>query len=217
MSVFFDTRAHKYDTAHVGHLDGGIDSKHIIASFLPNHTKSVIDLGIGTGLELEAIFKRFPDIEVTGLDIAGNMLQRLRERYLGKNIRLYQESYLDFDLGRSCYDAALSVMTLHHYSRETKVRLYRRIYDCIKRGGVYIECDYMLTEPEHEDAQALEAFYFSEFERLKKEQGLSGEKEYHYDTPCTVATQLKLLLRAGFSSAEVVKQWKNSAVIRAGK
>ena len=217
MSAFFNARADRYDTVHVGHVGGGIESKQVIASFLPDHTQSIIDFGIGTGLELVEIFKRFPDIEVTGLDISENMLTLLKERYPDKNIRLCQESYLDFDFGHNRYDVALSVMTLHHYTHETKTALYRRIYDCVKPNGVYIEGDYMLTESEHEDVQALEDHYFSEYERFKKEQGLSDGREYHYDTPCTVANQLKLLLSAGFSSAEVVRQWKNSVIIVAKK
>ena len=217
MAAFFNARADIYDTVHVGHLDGGMESKQIIASFLPDHTQSIIDFGIGTGLELENIYKRFPDVKVTGLDVAENMLRLLNEKYSDKNIRLYQVSYFDFDFGHCNYDAALSVMTLHHYDHNTKTELYRRIHDCLKHNGVYIESDYMLTESEREDAQALEDHYFSEYERLKKEQGLSDDKEYHYDTPCTVSNQVKMLLSAGFSSAEVVRQWKNSAVIIAKK
>jgi len=216
MADFFNARAERYDIVHVGHLDGGIESKHIIASFLPEHTQKIIDFGIGTGLELEEIFKRFPNVEVTGLDIAENMLQLLKEKYHDKNILLYRKSYLDFDFGRSCYDAALSVMTLHHYDHETKTKLYRRIHDCLKQNGIYIECDYILTEltgSEHKDLQALEDYYFSEYERIKKEQGITDDREYHYDTPCTVSNQIKMLLNAGFKFAGVVEKWKNSCII----
>jgi len=213
MSEFFNARADSYDTVHVGHLDGGIESKHIIASFLPDQTQTIIDFGIGTGLELEEIYKRFPNAEVTGLDIAENMLRLLSERYHNKNIRLHQKNYLDFDFGRTYYDVALSVMTLHHYDHKTKTGLYRRIRDCLKEDGVYIECDYMLSELEHDDVQALEEHYFSEYERLKKDQGITDSREYHYDTPCTVSNQIKMLLCAGFVSASVVWRRKNTVII----
>ncbi|MCL2159770.1 MAG: methyltransferase domain-containing protein, partial [Oscillospiraceae bacterium] len=114
MSAFFNSRAGIYNVKHIEGIGGGMESKHIIASFLPEHAKTLIDLGIGTGLELEAIFGRFPDIEVTGLDIAENMLKLLGESYPGKNIRLYCASYLEYDFGKGNYDVALSVMTLHH-------------------------------------------------------------------------------------------------------
>ena len=216
MSAFFNLRAESYNEVHVGHLDGGIESKNIIASFLPSHTKAIIDFGIGTGLELKGIFGRFPDAEITGLDIAQNMLELLKETYPDNKINLYCESYLDYDFGDTLYDAAVSVMTLHHYTHEVKSGLYQKIYKCIKQNGVYVECDYMLPASEHENPQEMENFYFSEYQRLKDEQGITDSREYHYDTPCTVDNQIKLLLKAGF--AEVSEVWdKGSTVILVAK
>ncbi|MCL2002926.1 MAG: class I SAM-dependent methyltransferase [Oscillospiraceae bacterium] len=215
MSDFFNTRAGHYNTVHLGHV-GGMESKQIIASFLPGHTKTVIDFGIGTGLELEGIFERFPHVEVTGLDIAENMLQLLRETYSDKNIHLHCTNYFEVDFGIELYDAAISVMTLHHYTHEVKAGLYKRIRNCIKPKGVYIECDYMLSECEHENAREMEDFYFSEYERLKNEQGLTDDRQYHYDTPCTVKHQIKMLLEAGFT--DVVEVWRreNTVILMAG-
>ena len=207
MSAFFNSRAERYNVVHVEHIDGGMESKNIIASFLPIYTKTIMDFGIGTGLELAEIFMRFPDIEVTGLDIADNMLQLLRETYPDKNIRLHCESYLDFDFGNCRYDVALSVMTLHHYSHKTKTDLYRKIYDCIKQNGVYIECDYMVSEQELED------LYFAEYDRLKTEQGITDTREYHYDTPCTAENQLKMLSEAGFKNVREVWRRNNTVIL----
>ena len=72
------------------------------------------------------------------------MLQLLKESYPDKNINLHCKSYLDYDFGNSLYDVALSVMTLHHYTHKTKARLYRKIYNCIRENGVYVECDYIM-------------------------------------------------------------------------
>ena len=216
MGAFFNKRSEYYNEKHLEHV-GGIETKHMIASLLPDNTKSIIDLGIGTGLELEAIFKRFPDIEVTGFDIAENMLEVLKKTYPGKSITLHCENYLSYDLGVEIYDVALSVLTLHHYSHETKTNLYRKIYKCIKQNGIYIERDYMLTEPDRDKAQEMEDFYFSEYNRLKDEQGINDDKEYHYDTPCTVSNQVKMLLAAGFSNVKEVLRQENAAVLIAEK
>jgi len=217
MSAFFNERALKYDEVHVGHINGGMESKLVIASFLPTQTKALVDLGIGTGLELEAVFERFPNIEITGYDIAGDMLRLLLGKYPGKNINLYLENYLDCNLGKGVYDAAISVMSLHHYTRDVKTALYRRICDCLKSDGVYIECDYMLSEYEYEDAQAQEDWYFAEYERIKKEQGISDSREYHYDTPCTISNQIKMLHAAGFADVNEVWRNRNTVVVLANK
>ena len=217
MSIFFNNRAQIYDEKHIEHLDGGMESKNIITSFFPPHTKTLIDLGIGTGLELDAIYKRFPEIKVTGLDIAENMLKLLQEKYPDRKIRLYCESYFHYDFGNCLYDVALSVMTLHHYNHQTKKDLYRKIYNCINRNGVYIECDYMLSEYEYENPQEQEDLYFSEFERLKNEQGITDNREYHFDTPCTVSNQKKMLIEAGFTSVNEVWRNKNTVILIADK
>lgn len=216
MGAFFNDRAKNYNTAHLEYI-GGIESKHVIASFLPDNAEAIIDLGIGTGLELEAIFKRFPDINVTGLDLADNMLKILRESYPDKNIELHCASYLDYDLGICRYDAALSVMTLHHYGYKEKAALYHRIYNCIKPGGLYIECDYMLSLQEYANAQEMEDSYFSEFERLKNEQGITDGTKYHYDTPCTVSNQTKMLLTSGFKDVKEVWRQGNTVILMADK
>lgn len=217
MSAFFNERANRYDKVHIEHIGGGMESKKIIASFLPENTRALIDLGIGTGLELEEIFVRFPEAEVTGLDVAEDMLRQLRLKYTGRNITLYNASYLDFDLGSCAYDAALSVMTLHHYSHEVKTGIYRRILRCLKEDGVYIECDYMLSEHDHDNAQEMEDFHFSEYERIKKELGINDGREYHYDTPCTVSNQKRMLLDAGFASVREAWRVPHNVILVASK
>ena len=217
MSEFFNNRAGIYDAVHPTHLGGGMESKNIIASFLPEHTKTLIDFGIGTGLELEAIYKRFPNIEATGLDIAEKMLERLKEKYPDKNIKLFQKSYLDFDFGDCRYDAAISLMTLHHYDHKTKTELYQKIHNCLNRGGVYIECDYMLHEDDCENAQETEDINFSEYKRLKDELGITDGREYHFDTPCTVANQKKMLLSAGFTDVKEAWHIGNTIILIANK
>ena len=217
MSAFFNNRAGIYDTVHPEHLGGGMESKRVIASFLPEHTKTLVDFGIGTGLELEAILKRFPDIEITGLDIAEQMLAKLREKYRGDNIKLYCESYLTYDFGNLRYDAAISLMTLHHYDRKTKTGLYRRIHDCLVPNGVYVECDYMLHGDDYENAQEVEDFNFSEYRRLKEELGITDGREYHFDTPCTVENQKKMLTDAGFAGVKEAWHTGNTVILVANK
>ena len=201
--TFFNDLASDYDQIIADKADADIESKQLVAPFLPKHTKNLIDFGIGTGMELEAIFARFPDIDVTGLDIAENMLKLLEERYADKNLRLLCESYLDYDFGSEQYDAALSIKTLHHYNHDVKTNLYKKIHQCLKPNGVYIECDKMVLE------QAEEDFYFTEYERLKLEQSVNDDQVYHYDTPCTLENQTKMLLAAGFSS--VTEVWRKES------
>ena len=217
MRDFFNNRAHVYDAVHLEHIDGGMESKQIIASLLPKHVKTLLDLGVGTGLELDAIFGRFPGIHVTGLDVAQNMLDLCVEKYPGKHLYLRHDSYLNCDLGTNLYDAALSVMSLHHYSHSIKANLYQKIYNCIRIDGVYIECDYMLSESEYDDPQQMEDFYFAERKRLMREQNITDDGDYHYDTPRTVTNQINMLQMAGFITVKETWRKKNTVILTAQK
>lgn len=217
MSVFFNSRADIYDVRHIEGIDGGKESKTVLASFLPPGTTRLLDFGIGTGLELDEIVRRFPEIGITGIDLSEKMLQKIKERFGNRDITLFCGDYLTFDFGENCYDAVLSAMTLHHYAPAVKLELYRKIYRCLSESGVYLENDYMLSEYEFEDPQKREAELFAEYERLKGEQLLSDGVHYHFDTPCTVDTQKKLLGAAGFRSVKEVWREKNNVTLLASK
>ena len=58
----------------------------------------VLNLGIGTGLELSGLHSRAPNARITGIDLSGEMLNRLRSEYsnLGKRLQIIHGSYLEF-------------------------------------------------------------------------------------------------------------------------
>lgn len=217
MKEFFNRRYEDYDEKHISGIDGGMESKRVLASFLPDETKMILDLGIGTGLELEEIYKRFPQMKVVGIDIAEKMLEKLKNKYKEKDIELHQVSYFEYEFEQEYFDAVMSVMTLHHYSHEVKTALYKRIHDSIKKDGMYIECDYMISEKECSDPEKMEDYFFAEYERLKEKQCLDKNTEYHYDTPCSVLNQRQMLLQVGFKSVQEVWRIKNTVILIAKK
>lgn len=222
MDDFFNDRYKCYDEVHTSGIDGGIESKEVIANLLPPSAKNILDIGIGTGLELKSIFNRFPEMHVTGIDIAVNMMDYLKEKYKneyeGGYIDLLHMSYFDYEYSEKSFDAVISVMTLHHYNHKIKTDIYRKIRSALKDGGVYIESDYMISELKNENPQSIENEYFSNLEKFIKEQGLDEKSEYHYDTPCTVPNQVKMLYAAGFSKVEITHRFgSNTTVLRCTK
>lgn len=192
-------------------VDGCREAYGEMSKLVPENTKNLLDLGCGTGLELEAIFKRFPDISVTGIDLTKAMLDKLEEKYRGKNITLIQGDYFRTDLGQNRFDTAISFQTMHHFSHEMKIGLYRKICDSLKSGGVYIECDYMV------ETQAEEEYWYAENVRIRREQNILENGFYHYDTPCTIENQIKMFKAAGFLNAEKVYRMENTTIIIAKK
>ena len=189
-------RADTYEEHMRTCVDGANEYYEKTAAHFPERGAiHILDLGCGTGLELDALWKRNPEIEVTGVDLAGDMLAVLRKKHPDKKLHLIQASYFDVDFGQGQFDAAVSVQTMHHFTHEEKISLYRRLCTCLKPGGWYVETDYMAPDSRYEEQ------CFADYERVKQEQGL-GEGFYHFDRPCTVIHQLSMLRTAGFMDAQ---------------
>ncbi len=210
MADFFSARVDMYDEHMINDVEGCKEGYALMADFVPEKTERLLDLGCGTGLELESVFVKFPDLQVTGIDLCEDMLSRLSEKYIGKNLTLICGDYFTESFGQD-FDCAVSFQSMHHFSKEKKQKLYSKIYDALSCGGVYIECDYMV------ETQAEEDKWFSENRRIRRELGITEDEFYHYDTPCSVENQLKLLKNAGFVSAETVMRIENTTMIIARK
>ena len=210
MDEFFENRIDSYDDHMMSesHIRNGYIK---FAELIPENSKIILDLGCGTGLELVEIFKRFPEINVTGVDMAQKMLDKFQVKFSNKNIKLIKANYLEYDFGKNIYDTVISYETLHHLEHEEKIKLYKKIFDTLILNGQYIECDYMVFTQEEED------YHFSENKKLRIEQGIKDGEFYHYDTPCTVENQIMMMKKAGFKN--VKEEWKeeNTVIIRALK
>ena len=204
MGAFFNKRAQTYDVVHPSQISGGIAMKDIVAQYLPENTRELLDLGCGTGLELPAIFARFPDARVIGIDLAEDMLAILRERCAGFAVQTLCMSYLDYEYPPARFDAVVSVMSLHHFSPAQKLELFTKIRGSLRPGGVFLNCDYLIGNP-------LAARF--NFLRLHLRGHPPGET--HFDLPLTARQECRLLRRAGFAGADVV--WREGAtkVVRA--
>ena len=192
MTAFFTSRLDLYDEHMLREVPGCRAGYARMAALLPEGTARLLDLGCGTGLELEPIFARFPALRVTGVDLTAAMLDRLRAKFPDRELTLIRGSYVGMDFGRERYDAAVSFETLHHLEPEEKGALYRRVWEALTPEGVYVECDYIAATAEEEEALR------AEHRRLRMEAGAGGDTLYHFDIPCTLEHQKVLLEAAGF-------------------
>jgi len=212
MDLFFERRLSEYDEHMRRDIAGAAEFYPFTAQHLPLHPGCrVLDLGCGTGLELEDYFALNPGARVTAIDLSAAMLEALAAKFPDKEITLVQDSYFDAELGTQVYDAAVSVESLHHYPFEKKVALYRKLHDALRDGGRFVLTDYFAESVEQEKA------YFDELARLKREQNITDDALYHYDTPLTVEHEIEALRAAGFSAVHVLNRWENTYTILAEK
>lgn len=211
MGAFFEARLDGYDEHMLTNIESAREFYPFTARRLPMEPGArILDLGCGTGLELAEYFALNPGAKVTGIDLASGMLRALEEKFPGKDITLICGSYFDVPFGEG-FDGAVSVESLHHFTKEEKIPLYRKLRNALKPGGFFILTDYFSLSDEEE------RWHRAELLRLKAEQGITDGEFYHYDTPLTVAHETEALLAAGFSAVEVLDSWGSTFTLKAKK
>ena len=206
MAAFFDARAAGYDD----HMRENIFSETTFAQFYQAASSpikktdkplNILDLGCGTGLEIETLLKRAPNARITGVDLSENMLELLRSRYIAhmSQITLVNDSYLAMSFGTQTYDHVISAMTVHHLLPEAKRKLYTRIHTALKPGGKYIEGDSVI--PAEMEEQFIAEYHEAAAAVFKERDG-----HYHIDVPFSIGTQKSLLLEAGFQDFRLIWQ-----------
>ena len=210
MGAFFEARLDGYEAYMLKNIQSAEEFYPFTAIQLPEAPgANILDLGCGTGLELDCYFRRNPTARVTGIDLSKGMLAVLREKYPEKALELIWGSYFDVSFGEEIFDAAVSVESLHHFTMEEKIPLYAKLHKALKPGGCFILTDYFSLSDEEESAHAAELL------RLKAEQGIRGSGYYHYDTPLTVDHETEALRKAGFVSVELLDNWGATFTLKA--
>lgn len=202
MKLFFNARVEEYDQHMTDNIVGFTAFYNSIGAPFPKTDESIeiLDLGAGTGIELDFIFAKAPNAKVTAVDISKSMLNKLIEKYQAytSQIETIEASYLTLDFKECYYDYVISVMSLHHLLPPKKIGLYEKIRKSLGPSGMYIEGDYIVSETE-------ERKLLADFNKWR-ENNRFEDGDYHIDIPFSETTQGNTLRQAGFSKVEIIFQ-----------
>ncbi len=208
MDDFFNKRVDEYE-AHMKRLDNSDDFYRMVPSGISSTDEivEILDLGTGTGLEIQGIFEKAPNAQISCIDIAAGMLDELGKKYSAyfQQLNIIVGSYLELPLPENKFDYVVAVQTMHHWLPDIKVQLYRKIRNSLKSGGLYIEADYIVDEQEEKER-------LDRYAKIQKSGVLKEGEMYHIDIPFSVKTQKRLYKKAGFSITDIVYEKSNGAV-----
>lgn len=130
--IFFNEKIASYDQVHEIYME----TKKSLTDYLDKNITKILDLGAGIGFELIHLFEVYPNASVTVIDISENMLKELSKRDFANRVTMICGDFFEKDFGNN-YDAVISTSALHHFKPEEKLILYKKIFDCLKSGGLF--------------------------------------------------------------------------------
>jgi SAM-dependent methyltransferase len=141
--------ARQWSANPVSHNPTRLEQLDILLSILESEYRSgtsILDIGFGSGLVEEMIFKRLRGAHVVGVDGAPAMVALADERLVP-----YRDQYetvirdlteiSSLRLPEREYSAAISVQTIHNVADPDKRETFRFIYKVLAPGGLFLLMD----------------------------------------------------------------------------
>jgi SAM-dependent methyltransferase len=138
--------ARVWDKRHANLLDGGTDRNQVekwLLCFLPllsdHGAERVLDLGCGTGYDSLELARR--GLTVTGIDYSEVALKQARTMALAESLPvIFQQCDIALSLPFSdaSFDAVMSNLVLHSFSKSVTRRIVDEVRRCLKPGGLFL-------------------------------------------------------------------------------
>jgi tRNA (cmo5U34)-methyltransferase len=181
-------------------------SAAVWAAECTNSRPAILDIGAGTGLLSALIIRKYPDASLTLVDLSESMLSMAQERFAGrKEVRYITGDYSSVDFAGH-YDLICSALSIHHLQHDDKRRLYKKIFDALHAGGIFVNADQVLGE-----TPAINRRYMTYWDKFLDPCPLSPEDKKQvlyrretFDRNEKLSVQLAWMRDCGFTNIDVV-------------
>lgn len=188
--------------------------------------KTILDLGFGTGLVEEQIFRRIPNAQIVGVDASLAMMELAHPR-----LKAHADQYITFhhdltqletlELPKRAYQFVISIQTLHHLTDAQMLTAYQFIYRTLDADGLFILLDRLAVEKSslYDCYQSL----WRRQDRIYKSEVATHEGDTYAehldivagrgDLPMGLERHLVLLREAGFDAACLHLQTNRALIV----
>lgn len=199
----------------IPHYKDMIDT--LISSIPFEHDASikVLDLGCGTGTVTKTLKEQFKNAQVTCLDLAENMIEMAKIKLKDYNdIEYAIGDFYEYNFSEN-YDVIVSSLALHHLAAdEDKKEFYKKIYDAMVHGGIFLNADAVLAS--NKQLQCIYTAKWKEFmnknismKEIEEKWVPAAETEDH---PVKITDHLDWLREIGFKDVDVIWKYYHLAV-----
>lgn len=217
----FDRMAQEYEAQRV-HVIPSLKEFYGAAVWVADTGRAnprILDLGAGTGLLSAMMLQRYPEAQMTLMDISGRMLDVARGRFGScSNVHCILADYREAQLGGP-FDIICSALSIHHLSAEEKRELFSKIFLALEEGGIFVNADQVRGETDFFERK------YQEFWNAFLDAGPLNQEEREeirrrrdeLDRNERLITLLHWLQETGFRDVDLVYKNRTFAVIAARK
>ncbi len=212
----FNENANQYDSQRKKFIPCFNDFYSIAVSIAETSSDNpnILDIGAGTGLLSNFILEKYPNANITLIDISDKMLEIAQERFKGKtNVNYIIDDYTRYQFDQK-YDLIVSSLSIHHLTGEEKKQLYTNIYSSLNEKGSFINADQVLGR-----TSFINSLYRTDWKNkvinsdLSKEEVLSAYERTKFDKMSTLEDQINWLQDIGFLDVDCVYKYFNFVVL----
>ncbi len=175
----------------------------------------ILDLGCGTGNITLKILERFPNAEITCLDLSDKMIEIAKDKLKEyDNVNFIIGDFTEYKFEKT-YDAIVSSLALHHIpTDEEKQSMYQDIYNALTINGVFYNADVTKAHSKYNEKlnNSIAIEYMIEHGVTKEDMQDHQQKRDSNDIPSTLVTYLTMLNNVGFKEIDVIWKYYSNSV-----
>lgn len=211
----FDENAEHYDKIRKLIIPCFNDLYNITTELANSNKESpkILDLGAGTGLLTKYLLEKYPEAEFTLIDLSEEMLKIAENRFkCNNNFKYIVADYSTYDLADS-FDMVVSSLSIHHLEDEDKNKLYKKVYNSLNQGGIFLNADQVIGSTPN-----IDKIYQKNWLQKIEENNFSGPEKntaierMKFDNPATLENNLKWLTDCGFKDVDVYYKYYNFCI-----
>lgn len=171
--------------------------------------KKILELGCGTGNLTMLVQQRFPQADLTAVDISAECINECKLRVPSTNIHYIKSDFKDIEFTSNSFDLIISSISIHHLNDDDKEILFRKLYSYQTKGGILSFCDQFRGES---------AFIYHKHIELWKEyaleQGVGDDEwemwmqhQHEHDYHSTLLDHLVWIGNAGYNIIDCTRKY----------
>lgn len=138
----------------------------------------ILELWVWTWLTAKMIYSALPKSTLDLVDFSNQMLVWAKERLWIKNINYIKWDYAELEFSNK-YNLVVSVIGIHHQTHEWKKKLFKKIYNLLNKGGVFVFWD-LVTYKDRIKSAYNHAIHFHHLVEKTKDIETLWERAHHH-------------------------------------